>query len=62
MSNVEKAKAELSKVDFEALIQSVCKDFVDACIDEGLSVEKTRQLLVSSEGLDLIAELAAKRI
>jgi len=62
MSNVEKAKAELSKVDFEALIQSVCREFVDACIDQGLSVEKTRQLLVSAEGLDLIAELAAKRI
>lgn len=53
---------ELSQVNLEAIIQAACKQFTDACFDEGLTVEKTQQLLYSKEGLETIAKLAAKAI
>ncbi len=60
--NTAKAIQELSQVNFEAIIKAACKQFTDACFDEGLTVEKTQQLLYSKEGLDTIAKLAAKAI
>jgi hypothetical protein len=62
MNTVEKAKQELSKVDFQNIIAIATKKFTDACYDEGLSVEKTKQLLYSKQGLDLIAKTAADLI
>ena len=62
MNTVEKAKQELSKVDFQHIISIATKKFTDACYDEGLSVEKTKQLLYSKQGLDTIAEIAAELI
>jgi len=62
MNNVEVAKAELSNVNFQSLIQAACKEFTDACFDEGLTADKARQLMLSAEGLEVIAKLAAKRI
>ena len=59
---VETAKEELSKVDFQNIIAIATKKFTDACYDEGLSVEKTKQLLYSKQGLDLIAKTAADLI
>lgn len=62
MNTVETAKQELSKVNFYQIIETVTKQFTDACYDEGLSVEKTKKLLYSKQGLDLIAKEAAKLI
>lgn len=59
---VETAKEELSKVDFKNIIAIATKKFTDACYDEGLSVEKTKQLLYSKQGLDLIAKTSADLI
>jgi hypothetical protein len=62
MNTAEKAKQELSKVDFQHIIAIATKKFTDACYDEGLSVEKTKQLLYSKQGLDTIAKIAAELI
>jgi hypothetical protein len=62
MTNLETAKQELSNVNMTAIIEAACKQFTDACFDEGLTVEKTQQLLYSKQGLDTIAKLAAKAI
>ncbi len=59
---VETAKKELSKVNFYKIIEIATKKFTDACYDEGLSVEKTKKLLYSKQGLDIIAKEAAKLI
>lgn len=61
-SKVEIVKKELSKVDFYKIIEIATKKFSDACYDEGLSVEKTKKLLYSKQGLDIIAKEAAKLI
>ena len=45
-----------------AIIEAACKKFTDACYDEGLTVEKTKRMMYSAEGLDIIAKLAAKTI
>ena len=45
-----------------AVIQAACKQFTDACYDEGLTVEKTKRMMYSAEGLEVIAKLAAKAI
>ena len=62
MTTLETAKKELSKVDFSKIIELATKKFTDACYDQGLSVEKTKQLLYSKQGLDLIAKTAADLI
>ena len=62
MNKVEKAKQELSKVEFQNIIAIATKKFTDACYDEGLSVEKTKRLLYSKQGLDIIAKTAAELI
>ena len=62
MTTLETAKKELSKVDFSKIIKLATKKFTDACYDQGLSVEKTKQLLYSEQGLDLIAKTAADLI
>lgn len=62
MNTVETAKQELSKVDFQHIIAMATKKFTDACYDEGLSVEKAKQLLYSKQGLDAIAKIAAELI
>jgi len=59
---VETAKQELSKVDFYKIIEIATKKFTNACYDEGLSVEKTKRLLYSKQGLDTIAKIAAELI
>ena len=59
---VETVKKELSKVDFYKIIEIATKKFTDACYDEGLSVKKTKKLLYSKQGLDIIAKEAAKLI
>ena len=61
-SRVEEVKTELSKVNIYEAIQIATKQFTDACYDEGLSVEKAKKLMVSKQGLDLIAKRAAKLI
>ena len=61
-SRVEEVKTELSKVNIYEAIKMATKQFSDACYDEGLSAEKVRQLMVSKQGLDLIAKRAAKLI
>jgi len=48
--------------DFSKIIELATKKFTDACYDQGLSVEKTKQLLYSKQGLDLIAKTAADLI
>lgn len=62
MTNLETAKQELSNVNMTAIIEAACKKFTDACYDEGLTVEKTKRMMYSAEGLDIIAKLAAKTI
>lgn len=62
MTNAQTAIQELSKVNFAAIIEVATKQFSNACFDEGLTVEKTRQLMCSAEGLEVIAKLAAKAI
>jgi len=62
MTNLETAKQELSNVNMTAVIQAACKQFTDACYDEGLTVEKTKRMMYSAEGLEVIAKLAAKAI
>lgn len=62
MTTLELAKQELSKVEFSKIIEIATKKFVDACYEQGLSIEKTEQLLYSAEGLDLIAKTAADLI
>ena len=61
-SRTEVVKAELSKVNFYKIIEIATKKITDACYDEGLSVEKTKRILYSKQGLDLIAKEAAKLI
>ena len=60
--NKQQAINELSQVNLEEIIKATCKKFTDACYDQGLTVEKTQQLMYSEQGLQLIAELAAKEI
>jgi hypothetical protein len=62
MTNAQTAIQELGKVNFAAIIEAATKQFSNACFDEGLTVEKTRQLMCSAEGLEIIAKLAAKAI
>ena len=62
MTNAQTAIQELSKVNFAAIIEAATKQFSNACFDEGLTAEKTRQLMYSAEGLEVIAKLAAKAI
>ena len=62
MTNLETAKQQLSNVNMTAIIQAACKQFTDACYDEGLTVEKTKRMMYSAEGLEVIAKLAAKAI
>jgi len=59
---VEAAKQELSKVNFYKIIEIATKKFIDACYQEGLSIEKTKKLIQSKQGLDVIAKEAAKLI
>lgn len=62
MTQTQTAKRELSKVNFYEIIEIATKKFTNACYDEGLSIEKTRKLIHSKEGLDIIAKEAAKLI
>ena len=62
MTNAQTAIQELGKVNFAAIIEAATKQFSNACFDEGLTVEKKRQLMCSAEGLEVIAKLAAKAI
>jgi len=59
MTTLQTTKQELSKVEFLKIIEIATKKFTDACYDEGLSVEKTKKLLYSKQGLNLIAKTAA---
>ena len=59
---VEQAKKELSKVNLYKIIEIATKKFMAACYAEGLSVEKTKKLMQSKQGLDVIAKEAAKLI
>ena len=61
-TNTETVKQELSKVNFYEIIEIATKKFADACYDMGLSVEDARRIMISKEGLDVIAKEAAKLI
>ena len=62
MTNTQTVKQELSKVNLYQIIEIATKKFTDACYDQGLSIEKTRKLIHSKEGLDVIAKVAAELI
>ena len=62
MISTETVKQELSKVNIYEAIDIATKQFVKSCYDLGLSVEKTQRIMVSKEGLDVIAKEAAKLI
>ena len=62
MTTVETAKQELKKVNIYEAIDIATKQFVKSCYDLGLSVEKSKRIMVSKEGLDVIAKEAAKLI
>jgi len=62
LTTMNEAISTLSKVDFAALTAKACQAFCAAAQDEGLSVEKTRQLMTSKEGMDTLAEWMAKNI
>ena len=61
-TTMNEAISTLSKVDFSALTAKACQAFCAAAQDEGLSVEKTRQLMTSKEGMDTLAQWMAKNI
>ena len=61
-TTMNEAISTLSKVDFAALTAKACQAFCAAAQDEGLSVEKTRQLMTSKEGMDTLAQWMAKNI
>ena len=57
---VQEAKAELSKGNIYEAIEIATKNFSKACYALGLSVEQSRRIMTSKEGLDTIAKEAAK--
>ena len=59
---VQEVKKELSKVNIYEALDIATKRFVNACYDLGLSVEQSRRIMISKEGLDTIAKEAAKLI
>jgi hypothetical protein len=59
---VEQVKTELSKVNIYEAIDIATKRFTNACYDLGLSVEQSQRIMVSRQGLDVIAKEAAKLI
>jgi len=59
---VEEVKQELSKVNIYEALDIATKRFLNACYDLGLSVEQSRRIMISKEGLDTIAKEAAKLI
>jgi hypothetical protein len=59
---VEQVKTELSKVNIYEAIDIATKRFVNACYDLGLSVEQSQRIMVSKQGLDVIAKEVAKLI
>ena len=59
---VEQLKRELSKVNIYEAIDIATKRFTNACYDLGLSVEQSQRIMVSRQGLDVIAKEAAKLI
>ena len=59
---VQEVKQELSKVNIYEALDIATKKFVNACYDLGLSVEQSRRIMVSKEGMDTIAKEAAKLI
>ena len=61
-ATMNEAITTLSKVDFAALTAKACQAFCAAAQDEGLSVEKTRQLMMSKEGMDTLAQWMADNI
>jgi hypothetical protein len=59
---IEQLKRELSKVNIYEAIDIATKRFTNACYDLGLSVEQSQRIMVSKQGLDVIAKEAAKLI
>ncbi len=59
---VQEVTAELSKVNIYEAIEIATKKFSNACYDLGLSIEQSRRIMISKEGLDTIAKEAAKLI
>jgi hypothetical protein len=59
---VEQVKRELSKVNIYEAIDIATKQFTNACYDLGLSVEQSQRIMVSRQGLDVIAKEVAKLI
>jgi len=58
----ETVKRELSEVNIHEAIQVATKQFTNACYDLGFSVKKTKRLMMSKQGLDVIAKNTAKLI
>ena len=61
-ATMNEAITTLSKVDFTSLTAKACQAFCAAAQDEGLSVEKTRELMMSKEGMDTLAQWMADNI
>lgn len=59
---VEEVKQELNKVNIYEAIDLATKQFINSCYDLGLSVEKSKRIMLSKQGLDVIAKKAAKLI
>jgi len=59
---LELIKQELSEVNFHKIIEIATMNFSNACHEMGLSVEDARRIMISKEGLDVIAKEAAKLI
>ena len=58
--NIEAIKKEIpTKAQFEAAIKMAIAEYVNAAFDEGISPEKAQRLMMSREGLDLLANRAA---
>lgn len=59
---VKVAKQELSKVNFQKIIEIATMNFCNACYEQGLSVEEAQRIMTSKQGLDVIAKEASKLI
>ena len=58
--NIEAIKKEIpTKAQFEAAIKMAIAEYTNAAFDEGISPEKAQRLMMSREGLDLLANRAA---
>lgn len=58
--NLEAIKQEVpTKAQFERALKVAVAEYTQAAIDEGVTAQKAQRLLMSRQGLELIAQRAA---